>query len=207
MTANFVLIMTTMGDKVNVKAVEFSLEKVWKWQCFDCEFLEIWEWLKITRGLLISYIFGFQNLPLINARIDTKGERSLFAQFFYLHNYESMEGCFLPINYFLWCDDVYLVLDLGVIVYEGRGMNPNGQSQFCVTKVICWWPLNEAPTNVKSRSTTRHLSTMNIIFLNKSIISIINILQTEYIPPLCLQSFLPPILSQKRKMLWWEFNT
>ena len=31
--------------------VEFSLEKVWKWQCFDCEFLEIWEWLKITRGL------------------------------------------------------------------------------------------------------------------------------------------------------------
>ena len=45
MTANLVLRMTTTVIKVKVK-VEFSLEKVWKWQCFDCKFLEIWEWLK-----------------------------------------------------------------------------------------------------------------------------------------------------------------
>ena len=49
MTANLVLIMTTTGDKVKV---EFSLlGKDLKVQCFDCEFLDIWEWLKITRGL------------------------------------------------------------------------------------------------------------------------------------------------------------
>ena len=34
--------------KAKVK-VEFSLKKVWKWQCFDCELLEIWQWLKVTR--------------------------------------------------------------------------------------------------------------------------------------------------------------
>ena len=51
MTANLVLIMTTTGDKAKVK-VEFSLlGKGLKVQCFDWEFLEIWEWLKITRGL------------------------------------------------------------------------------------------------------------------------------------------------------------
>ena len=43
MTVNLVIRMTT--TKWN------SLKKVWKWQCLDCEFLEIWEWLKITRGL------------------------------------------------------------------------------------------------------------------------------------------------------------
>ena len=42
MTANLKLRMTTTVIKAKVK-VEFSLEKVLKWQCSDCEFLEIWE--------------------------------------------------------------------------------------------------------------------------------------------------------------------
>ena len=50
MTANLVLIMTTTGDK-SESDCGVSLEKVWKWQSFDCEFLEIWKWLKITAGL------------------------------------------------------------------------------------------------------------------------------------------------------------
>ena len=58
MTANLALRKTTTVVKAKVK-VEFSLEKVWKWQCFDCEFLEIWEWLKITRGLLFFKVWKF----------------------------------------------------------------------------------------------------------------------------------------------------
>ena len=42
-----------MKAKVNV---EFGLEKIWKLQCFDYKLLEIWEWIKITRGLYSSNI-------------------------------------------------------------------------------------------------------------------------------------------------------
>ena len=44
-TDNLVLRMTTTGDKS-----ESSLETFWL-HCFDYKLLEIWEWLKISRGL------------------------------------------------------------------------------------------------------------------------------------------------------------
>ena len=41
----------TMGDKSESSKI---YKNVWKWQCFDLKFSEIWERLKITRGLYRS---------------------------------------------------------------------------------------------------------------------------------------------------------